>query len=152
MIKPRVILIRENAETLTCSSCAGTLEGIDAFGTRAVADYAPIREVMGQVGELYRALRREFGDAVEIEVVDPRNAVYLIPALFADYRRFHPRLSDFLRALFFGASPASVIVNGRALHVGELPAPQGLVQEVRKALEEAGALRATEAPGPARAS
>lgn len=52
MTKPRVILMRENAETLTCSNCAGTLEGIDAFGSRKVPDYEPIRNIMNQVGRL----------------------------------------------------------------------------------------------------
>lgn len=144
MTKPRVILIRESAETLTCSSCAGTLEGIDAFGSRAVPDYEPVRQIMDQVGKLYQALRREFGDRIEIDVVDPRNAVYLFPALLGDYRRYHPPLGEFLRTLLFGASPASVIVNGRALHVGELPAPEIVVREVRSAIEKSGAQSASD--------
>jgi len=131
---PRVILIRENPETLTCSSCAGTLEGIDAFGSRQVPDYAPIRGVMDRVGELYLALRREFGDKVRIEIVDPRNEVYLIPVLIGDYRRYHPAFGAFLKTLFLGISPFSVIVNGRALHIGELPSPDVLVEEVGQLL------------------
>ncbi|MFQ5849905.1 MAG: hypothetical protein ACE5JU_04870 [Candidatus Binatia bacterium] len=134
-MKPRVILIRENPETLTCSSCAGTLEGIDAFGSSEVPDYAPIRRVMNRVGDLYLALRREFGERVEIDVVDPRNEVYLIPILLGDYRRYHPPLGVFLKTLFLGISPESVIVNGRAMHVGELPAPGVLVEEVSSFLE-----------------
>lgn len=145
MSKPRVILVRENAETLTCSSCAGTLEGIDAFGSRAVPDYEPVRQVMDQVGKLYQALRREFSDRIEIDVVDPRNAVYLFPALVGDYRRYHPPFGDFLRTLLFGVSPASIILNGRALHVGELPTPEIVVEEVRSVLEGGGTQPASDA-------
>ena len=74
--------------------------------------------------------RRKFGDQVQIDVVDPRNEIYLIPVLVGDYRRYHPPLGVFLKTLFFGISPASVIVNGRAMHVGELPTPDVLVEEV----------------------
>lgn len=142
-MKPRVILVRESPETLTCSSCAGTLEGIDAFGSREIPDYAMIRSVMDRVGELYLALRREFDHRVEIDVVDPRNGLYLIPVLLGDYRRYRPPLGSFLKTLFLGISPASVIVNGKALHVGELPTPDLLVEEVRSILEEAGAIQSS---------
>ena len=92
---------------------------------------------MNRVGELYLALRRKFGDQVQIDVVDPRNEVYLIPVLVGDYRRYHPPLGVFLKTLFFGISPASVIVNGRAMHVGELPTPDVLVEEVGSLLQAA---------------
>jgi hypothetical protein len=115
---------------LTCSNCAGTLEGIDAFGSQQVPDYAPVRNVMNRVGELYKALRRQYGESLEIDVVDPRNQIYLIPALIKDYVRYHPPLRVFLKTLFLSISPASVIVNGRAIHVGELPSPNTLVKEV----------------------
>ncbi len=134
-INPRVILIRENAETLSCSDCAGSLEGIEAFGSREVPDYAATRTVMNRVGELYLALRREFGENLEIDVVDPRNAIYLIPALLGDYRRYHPPLGIFLKTLLLGISPSSVIINGRAMHMGELPSPEMLVEEVGELLK-----------------
>ncbi len=138
-MKPRIILVRENAETLTCSNCAGTLEGIDAFGSREIPDYTMIRSIMDRVGKLYLVLRREFDHRVEIEVVDPRNGLYLIPVLFADYHKYRPPLGPFLRTLFLGISPASIIINGSALHVGELPTPDLLVEEVRSILEQAEA-------------
>lgn len=153
-MKPRVILVRESSETLTCSNCAGTLEGIDAFGSHEIPDYAMIRSVMDRVGKLYLALRREFDHRVAIDVVDPRNSLYLIPVLLGDYRRYRPPLGLFLKTLFLGISPASVIVNGKALHVGELPTPDLLVEEVGSILKEAGAIQSSRdkrlcsAPGP----
>ena len=132
MIKPRIILIRENAETLTCSNCAGTLDGIDAFGTRRVPDFEPVRNLMVEMGQLYQALRKEFDNRVQIDVVDPRNAVYLFPVLVADYWRYRPPLRSFLKTLFFGITPASIIINGTALYTGTLPSPQELVDEVSR--------------------
>ena len=134
-MKPRGILIRENAETLTCSDCAGSLEGIDSFGSCEVPDYAATRTVMNRVGELYLALREKFGENVEIDVVDPRNEIYLIPVLLGDYRRYHPPLGVFLKTLFLGISPSSVIVNGRSIHVGDLPAPEILLEKIGSVLE-----------------
>ncbi len=93
---------------------------------------------MNQMGEIYLALRREFGDKVEIDVVDPRNQLYLIPVLVGDYRRYHPPLGVFLKTLFLGISPASVIVNGRAMHIGELPPPDMLIEEVGQLLKGSG--------------
>jgi len=135
-MKPRVILVRESPEILTCSNCAGTLEGIEAYGSRRVPEYAATRAVMHRVGRLYAALRREFGDQVEIDVVDPRNGLYLIPALIRDYRRYRPPLRVFLKTLFFGIGPTTVIVNGAALLIGELPEPGSLMQSVRACLED----------------
>jgi hypothetical protein len=130
MTRPRILLIRENAETLTCSNCGGTLEGIDAFGRRRVPDYEPIRSLMVQMGQLYQALRREFGDRVNVEVVDPRNSIYLFPVLLVDYWRYRPPLGRFLRTLFLGVTPASIIVNATTLCAGSLPSPQELVNKV----------------------
>ncbi|MFQ5853929.1 MAG: hypothetical protein ACE5JU_25500 [Candidatus Binatia bacterium] len=140
-MNPRVILIRENPETLTCSNCAGTLEGIDAFGSGPVPDYAPIRAVMDRVGELYLALRRAYAGKVQIDIVDPRNELYLIPVLLGDYRRYHPPLALFLKTLLLGISPSSVIINGRAIHVGELPSPKVLVEEVDEFVKESQSLQ-----------
>ena len=134
-MKPRVLLIRENAETLTCSSCAGSLEGIEAFGSCDVPDYDSVRVTMRQMGALYMALREAYGDAVEIDVVDPRNQIFLIPSLIGDYKKFKPALGAFLKTLFFGISPSSVIINGTQRYARNLPEPQDLVAEVGAALE-----------------
>jgi len=135
-IKTQVILVRENAETLTCSDCAGSLEGIDAFGSHGIPDYAPIKKVMTQMGELYMALRHKFGDQVEIDVVDPRNEIYLIPRLIRDYRRHKTSFRTFLKTLFFGISPGKVIINGRVRKGKELPSPETLIQEVQVFVDE----------------
>jgi hypothetical protein len=121
---------------VTSSDCAGSLEGIDAFGSQKIPDYAPIQKVMTQMRELYMALRHQFGDQVEIDVVDPRNEIYLIPRLFSDYRRHTTSLRTFLKTLFFGIAPGKVIINGRVRNGKELPSPETLIQEVQVYVDE----------------
>ena len=135
-MKPRVMLIRENAETVTCGECS--LEGIEAFGSGEVSEYTQSQKVMNEMGALYMALRKEFGDKVLIDVVDPRNELFLLPALLGDYRRYHPPLGAFLKTLFFGISPRSIIVNGTVKHARDLPSPESLVEEVRGYLDKPG--------------
>ena len=134
-MKPRVLIIRESAETLSCSDCAGSLEGIDAFGSREVPDYSSIRQVMNETGALYRALKERFADQIDLDVVDPRNAPYLIPALVADYRRYSPSLRAFLKTLFLGITPASIIINGVARYKNDLPSVETLIADVSECLD-----------------
>ena len=128
------MLIRENAETVTCGECS--LEGIEAFGSGEVSEYTQSKRVMDEMGALYMALRREFGDKVGIDVVDPRNEIFLLPALLGDYRRYHPPLGAFLKTLLFGISPRSIIINGTLKHARDLPSPESLLDEVRAYLDE----------------
>ena len=137
-MKPRVLIIRENAETLSCSDCAGSLEGIDAFGSREVPDYRSVRQVMNETGALYRALRERFSDQIDLDVVDPRNAPYLIPTLVTDYLRYRPSLGTFLKTLFLGITPASIIINGVARYKNDLPSAETLVADVSECFDIVG--------------
>ena len=138
VMKPRVLLIREGAETLSCSDCAGSLEGIDAFGSREVPDYSSVRQVMNETGALYRALRERFADQIDLDVVDPRNLPYLIPTLVADYRRYKPSVPAFLKTLFLGITPASIIINGVARYKNDLPSAETLIADVSECLDAMG--------------
>lgn len=114
-----VILIREHAEQLTGSGCCGKLEGDNALvGGRPV--FALARRGQQQMGVLHRAVReffppRDGRELVAVEVVDPRNQLYLWPKLIGDVLRYRPGLSAGLRTIAqFFALPA-VIVNGRVI-------------------------------------
>jgi hypothetical protein len=131
-------MIRESAETLSCSDCAGSLEGIEAFGSREVPDYSSARQIMNETGALYRALRERFADQIDIDVVDPRNAPYLLPALVADYRRYRPSVRAFLKTLFLGITPASIIINGVVRYRNELPSAETLIADVSECLDAMG--------------
>jgi hypothetical protein len=85
------------------------------------------RQIMEEVGELYRAVRKRFGDAVEIRVVNPRNFPALYPVLFGGY---HVPFREALRALF-GIKVNTVILNGRLVSKKGFPDPEFLVDLVR---------------------
>lgn len=121
LMTPRVsiLLIRENAEQLTGSGCCGKLEGDQRmFGGGAV--FAEQRRQARDLGVLHRAVRQFFQSEINeglvtIEVVDPRNQLYLVPKLWKDAFRYRPGFVPVLQtALQLFAVPA-VIVNGRIM-------------------------------------
>jgi hypothetical protein len=93
---------------------------------------------MNETGALYRALRERFADQIDIDVVDPRNAPYLLPALVADYRRYRPSVRAFLKTLFLGITPASIIINGVVRYRNELPSAETLIADVSECLDAMG--------------
>jgi hypothetical protein len=109
-LRPSVILVREWEQQLTGSGCCGKLEG-DFLGCGDDAVFAERRAVMERMGPVYRAIRSRFGDAVELQVIDPRNASLLF-MLVRDFRAFGVGLRAALATLF-GLPKQGVIVNGR---------------------------------------
>ena len=129
--RPSVILIREWEAQLSGSGCCGRLEG--DFLTR---DGEPIfrerRARMEAMAPLSRALRERFGDAIELQVLDPRN-----PALFflllRDFWAFRVGLVEALKTI--GRLPIqAVVVNGRLLSRGEWPDPPEVVPILEAAI------------------
>ena len=77
----RIILVREWDAQLVASGCCGRLGGQDTELGDAET-FAANRSEMEAMGEVYRALRAEFSkEDAELAVVDPRNAVWLVPAI-----------------------------------------------------------------------
>jgi hypothetical protein len=75
---------------------------------------------MEAMGPLYREIRRTYGDSVEINVLDPRNLISMLPLLICDFRNHGVALADAIRTL--RALPVSgVIVNGRVIASGRWP-------------------------------
>jgi hypothetical protein len=107
--RPSVILVREWEQQLTGSGCCGKLEG-DFLGRGDDAVFAERRAVMERMGPVYRRIRDRFGDAVELQVVDPRNAS-LFFLLLRDFRAYRVGLRSALATLF-GLPKQGVIVNG----------------------------------------
>jgi len=134
-----VILIREHAEQLTGSGCCGKLEGDNALvGGRPVFTLA--RQGQEQMGVLHRAVReffppREGREQVSVEVVDPRNQLYLWPKLIGDVLRYRPGIGAGLcTALQFFSLPA-VILNGRVMsRRGQPLDPDSLCHEITRLL------------------
>jgi hypothetical protein len=110
--RPRtsVILVREWEQQLTGSGCCGKLEG-DFLGCGDTTVFAERRAVMERMGPVYRTIRERCGDAVEVQVVDPRN-IALIPFLVRDFWTFRVGIRSALATLV-GLPKQGVIVNGR---------------------------------------
>ena len=89
-------------------------------------------------GDGARTLRERFGDAIELQVVDPRNA-FLIFLLLRDFWAFRVGFVEALKTI--GGLPVqAVIVNGKLLSRGEWPDPLEVVQILEEAIS-AGVLQ-----------
>lgn len=134
--RPSVLLVREWEQQMTASGCCGRIEGdfLVGHGTRCFPER---RAVMEAMGPLYRDLRERFGDAVEVQVVDPRNLLMLLSLLVRDFRAHRVGLAAALRTLL-RLPVTGVVVNGRLLARGRWPD----ADEVTEALgDRAGAQR-----------
>lgn len=130
----RIILVREWDAQVTGSGCCGRLGG-EGTMLGDTDTFSSNRSEMEKMGEVYRALRAElFDEEVEITVVDPRNQVWLIPALLRDghKRGLSPR--ELWRQVRGGVSYNAVVVDGRVLFSGNVPGPEEAVAAARAAL------------------
>lgn len=82
---------------------------------------------MEAMGPLYRALRARFGDTIDLDVVDPRNAFALGLLLLRDFRRHRVGFLDAVRTL--ARLPVqAVVVNGRIVARGEWPSAEHVIR------------------------
>jgi len=78
------------------------------------------RAVMEAMGPLYRDLRERYGDAVQVQVLDPRNFISMLPLLVRDFRAHGVGVAEALWTLC--RLPINgVVVNGRLLSSGRWP-------------------------------
>ena len=122
-----LILVREWDETLTCSSCAGTLDGIESLGTAEVTDWKDSREIMKNMGNIYQSVKKRFGTSVEIDIVDPRNQIYLFTTLWKNRYRFNITFWEYIKIIFTGIGVNTVIYNGRPIFRGRVPDPEEVI-------------------------
>ena len=136
MMLHRIILVREWDAQLAASGCCGRLGGENSeLGDKDT--FAANRREMEAMGEVYRALRAElFDEDAEITVVDPRNMVWLIPALLRDARRSGLGIKDTWDHLRRGVSYTAIIVDGKTLFSGRIPPVEDAVAAVKKEIEE----------------
>jgi hypothetical protein len=83
---------------------------------------------------VYLTLRQGLPSDVDIEVVDPRNHLYLLPVLIRAARRRGLGWRDALVAAVRAPAYAAIIVDGQPVSRGELPEPDGALGLVRHAL------------------
>lgn len=126
-----VILVREWEQQMSGSGCCGRLEGDFAIcsGERVFEERRAVMEGMGPV---YRTLRKQFGDAIDVQVVDPRN-VSLLFLLFRDFWTFRVGLGAALRTLL-RLPKQGVVVNGRLVDRSVRPDPERVASVVAKSV------------------
>ena len=117
--KASVIFIREVDEQMTGSNCCGKLEGENAR-LEGESAFPERRTVMEQMGELYRDARKRYDGSVDVDMVDPRNQIYLVMRLIGDSFRYGVPIKDAMKAVFSHSIP-SIIINGRLAFSKELP-------------------------------
>jgi hypothetical protein len=89
---------------------------------------------MEAMAPLSRTLRERFGEAIELQVLDPRNPALLF-MLVRDFWAFRVGIVEALKTI--GWLPIqAVVVNGRLLSRGEWPDPDEMVQILEDALSE----------------
>lgn len=133
---PSVILVRESEEQLSGSGCCGRLEG-EFLTCEDGPVFADRRAAIEAMGPVYRALRERFGDAVTIEVVDPRNLFSMAFLLLRDFWRYEVGVRDALTTIF-RLPVQAVVVNGRLVARSSWPDPEALVRLVERAAHDGG--------------
>ena len=129
-----LILVREIDQQMSGSGCCGRIQGDAVLWDDGGNVFKERRERMERVGEIYRAVRAEFGGMVEITIVDPRNLVSFVPLVLRDAYRFDVPLLTALRAIS-GNSLSSGVLDAQLLFSGCTPAPDEVVRLIAERLE-----------------
>ena len=94
--------------------------------------YKESREIMNQMGEIYRKLQARFGENLEIEIIDPRNSVSFFITLIREKRTRGIPLRSFIYTALFGLSKQSVIINGELFSKGVLPSFEEIEEHIQR--------------------
>jgi hypothetical protein len=129
-----VLLVRPWDEQMSGSGCCGRLGGLSTELGRA-EDFAPQRCDMESMGHVYRALRQTLPADAELTVVDPRNAVWLVPRLLRDSWRRGLRGRLLLREVHRGTATTAVVVDGLTVVWGHLPPVEEVVRRTLEGLD-----------------
>lgn len=132
----RVLLVRQWDQQVGGSGCCGRFSStaVDSLCETGEDPYEHVRADMETMGGVYRALRGRYApDELELTVVDPRNTVWLLPAIWRDARRRGLSRRDALRQLHRGTSPCAVICDGLVV-ASEPESPDAAVAAVARDL------------------
>ncbi|MFQ5865242.1 MAG: hypothetical protein ACE5IW_08460, partial [bacterium] len=135
--KPSIILIRETDAQITGSGCCGKLEG-DNAKFRDDYVFAETRKIKEDMGEIVQALYQNFGEAVEITVVDPRNQLYLYPKIIKDIWKFRPSTKSTIKGMLMMISVPSIIINGEVCYSTRIPNAKEIVETIANLLRGNG--------------
>ncbi len=141
----RVLLVREWDSQHGSSGCCGRLGGVDTELGRP-EDFAHARTTMVEMGAVYRAVREAFPD-VDVTVVDPRNWMWLWPAVYRDARASGLDPWRAARESAAAGGPATVVVDGVVVSAREVPDPGRAVALVADRLARTGSGEGSSAAG-----
>lgn len=133
-IKDSVIIVREQDELI--AACCVPLDGEFVREVGKVDLFEETTAIIRTTGELYQRLKEEYGDSIDIDVVDPRNQGYLFPRLIKDVFRYKVPLVQGLKTIFALRSPA-VVCNGRLLMSGNRELSLKVIDKVRRVIKDA---------------
>ena len=116
MKRDRVIIVREQDEIV--AACCVPFEGGFVKELGKLDLFLSTTEMIQSTGELYQRLKNDYGHAVDIDIVDPRNQGYLFPRLIKDIIHFKVPMIQALKTIFALKVPA-IIYNGRLISSGK---------------------------------
>ncbi|QSB13195.1 hypothetical protein JQS43_16350 [Natronosporangium hydrolyticum] len=135
--RQRVLLVRPWRGGHPGGCCAGDpadlLTPPGGRATRRPADH-PAGSEQFDFAALYSAVRAGLPATVAVEVVDPRNTVFLLPAIVRDARRRGRSWRTLARSLVTGTAPGAILVDGELISRGEPPPPTQALTQIRRAL------------------
>lgn len=120
----RVLLVRQWDQQVGGSGCCGRLNSatVESLCETGPSPYAEARADMERMGEVYVALRDRLDpEEVEVTVVDPRNTVWLMPAIWRDGRRRGLPLVERLRQMARATAPCTAVCDGLVVASDEAP-------------------------------
>lgn len=140
MERIHVLFVREKDQQMSGSGCCGKLEGdvIELSKSSGELLFCENRSIMEHMGEIYRRLDKEFGSQVELEVIDPRNIVFLTITLLRQWRKTQYPLRERIRQFIKGFRVSSVFVNGQLAAVERYPEYEAVVKKVRSFMHPNG--------------
>lgn len=134
---PSIILVRETDAQLTGSGCCGKLEGDNAKFCDSYV-FAESRQIKETMGDLLRALRKKFSDAIEITVVDPRNFLYLYPKILKDNWKYRPSVKSALKAIFMMVAVPSIVINGEIYRTSDFASKEEIAERIESLINSNG--------------
>lgn len=129
----RLMLVREQDAQHSGSGCCGRL-GESHTDLGSAADYSHSRAVMEELGVVYRCLQ-SVAPGLAIDVVDPRNSIWLYPAVWRASRGAGRSVGATFRSLARAGAPAAVVLDGDTLFSGQLPEPDTIVAVILAKLD-----------------
>ncbi len=136
----QILLVREKDQQFSGSGCCGRLEGDILPWSRQTAErlFCENRSMMEQMGGIYRKLDEDFSGLIELEVIDPRNVLFLFAELWRTWRR--KRLPWLQRVRYFAAGfrAAGIFIDGTPVAAESIADYKVIRTKVNEALTAGG--------------